>query len=54
MELENMTTADLIAAIDGGVYDNADIVEELQLRAIPSNYTDTTTRGGLFPTRHHL
>lgn len=53
MELENMTTSELIAAIDGGVYDNSEIVSELQYRVIPANDVATSYteyRGGIRPT----
>ena len=49
--IEQLTTTELVAEIDGGNYDNAEIVTELQYREVPTDYPDTAMRGGIRPTR---
>ena len=51
--IEQLTTRQLVAEIDGGNYDNAEIVTEMQYRDIPDDdisESETEYRGGIRPT----
>ena len=48
--IDQLTTTELVSQIDAGIYDNAEIVTELQFREVPNDYPDEAMRGGIRPT----